>query len=122
MSRSFEILRNHQNATCEDLTPFFGQGDKYKCSCDDGFYYTFNDTLRNGECRDINECATNSHNCDHNCININGSYYCSCDEDFKLIGDFKCEKMESIQNDFAALPVTNDGKIEAPSMNQDRDA
>ena len=28
--------------------------------------------------------------------------------------------MESIQNDFAALPVTNDGKIEAPSMNQDR--
>ena len=26
--------------------------------------------------------------------------------------------MESIQNDFAALPVTNDGKIEAPSMNQ----
>ena len=33
---------------------------------------------------DIDECATNSHQCQQNCHNNNGSYVCSCDSGYIL--------------------------------------
>ncbi|GAB1597302.1 epidermal growth factor-like protein 7 [Argonauta hians] len=40
---------------------------------------------------DVNECITDRHKCQHNCINTAGSYKCSCNDGFKLMNDgFSC--------------------------------
>ena len=40
---------------------------------------------------DINEC-NGDHFCDHNCINVEGSYICSCDPGYELQPDGRtCE-------------------------------
>lgn len=36
---------------------------------------------------DIDECETSNGGCAHNCINLEGSYECSCREGFELSGD-----------------------------------
>ena len=36
---------------------------------------------------DINECAVNNGQCDHNCHNTEGSYYCTCKEGYVLLTD-----------------------------------
>ena len=36
--------------------------------------------------KDINECNGN-HQCDHECINVDGSYACSCDPGYELESD-----------------------------------
>ena len=37
---------------------------------------------------DINECTVyNGSNCSHNCVNTNSSYYCTCDEGYRLDDD-----------------------------------
>ena len=33
---------------------------------------------------DINECLSSSHDCEHRCINTEGSYYCECNDGFAL--------------------------------------
>lgn len=38
-------------------------------------------------CEDINECATFGHNCSQNCINLEGTYACSCRAEFDLFED-----------------------------------
>lgn len=41
---------------------------------------------------DINECELNEHQCDHTCINTDGSYYCECNTGYYLDDDdgFRC--------------------------------
>ena len=39
---------------------------------------------------DINECATNNGGCHHTCINTARSFYCSCDDGFKLVNSYGC--------------------------------
>ena len=36
---------------------------------------------------DIDECATANGNCDQDCHNTNGSYYCTCDSGWRLDPD-----------------------------------
>ena len=36
---------------------------------------------------DVNECATANGNCDQDCHNTNGSYYCTCDSGWRLDPD-----------------------------------
>ena len=36
---------------------------------------------------DVDECATDVDNCEHNCRNTNGSYLCTCREGFRLDSD-----------------------------------
>lgn len=38
-------------------------------------------------CKDIDECATFGHNCSQNCINLEGTYACSCKAGFDLVDD-----------------------------------
>ena len=33
---------------------------------------------------DVDECAADTHNCDHICINSHGSYYCKCIKGYRL--------------------------------------
>ena len=43
---------------------------------------------------DIDECAEYNGDCEHNCTNINGSYYCTCDEGYILDKDgLNCTKI-----------------------------
>ena len=40
---------------------------------------------------DIDECARGIHGCHHNCRNVPGSYFCSCQKGFRLSDDLnKC--------------------------------
>ena len=36
---------------------------------------------------DIDECTRGTSGCDHNCINTNGSYYCTCMDGYELESD-----------------------------------
>lgn len=46
---------------------------------------------------DIDECTINNGGCDHNCTNINGSYYCNCSTGFLLDDDHHgCSGLRSI--------------------------
>ena len=36
---------------------------------------------------DVNECNTNLHGCQHECLNTVGSFRCRCNSDFELLAD-----------------------------------
>ena len=38
-------------------------------------------------CADINECAENTDECDHVCLDNDGSYYCKCHNGYRLDDD-----------------------------------
>jgi hypothetical protein len=40
---------------------------------------------------DINECRENTRVCDHQCLNLNGGYKCTCRPGYRLIGRSKCQ-------------------------------
>lgn len=40
-------------------------------------------------CRDLNECQSANGGCDQDCINVPGSFYCACADDFDLSPDGK---------------------------------
>uniref|UniRef100_A0A8D0HG11 Fibulin 7 n=1 Tax=Sphenodon punctatus TaxID=8508 RepID=A0A8D0HG11_SPHPU len=68
------------------------------CSCEAGFH--MNGTAENSICQDVNECEVYklegvSRLCMHTCINIPGSYRCSCPSGYKILGDGKsCEDID----------------------------
>nr|XP_058957642.1 oncoprotein-induced transcript 3 protein-like [Pocillopora verrucosa] len=51
-------------------------GGSSKCPCQDGY--------EGDPCRDIDECSTNTHNCNSNanCTNTDGSFKCVCKEGY----------------------------------------
>jgi len=92
---------------CTDLLP------GYHCSCDPGFYLDEDKVTCNGMsvtacvylhacpsvpdfqglfaiCTDTNECALNNGGCDHNCINTEGSYTCTCNPGYDLVNGTQC--------------------------------
>ena len=46
-------------------------------------------------CIDIDECLTSNGGCDHNCLNFEGSYECSCRDGYSLTSDNRtCEDID----------------------------
>ena len=42
--------------------------------------------------KDIDECKMNLDNCESECVNLIGSFECTCFDGYKLINSNKCEK------------------------------
>uniref|UniRef100_A0A8C3GTY1 Fibulin 7 n=1 Tax=Corvus moneduloides TaxID=1196302 RepID=A0A8C3GTY1_CORMO len=69
-----------------------------QCSCDPGFHMS--GTASNGICQDLNECEVYQQEggprlCAHACVNIPGSFRCSCPAGYVLLGDGKsCEDID----------------------------
>ena len=40
---------------------------------------------------DIDECTSEKHMCEHDCINNVGSYSCSCQEGYELVDQYHCK-------------------------------
>ena len=40
---------------------------------------------------DIDECASNTSQCEHLCINTEGSYRCDCTDGYQIVGTTQCE-------------------------------
>ncbi|XP_069744223.1 fibulin-7 [Narcine bancroftii] len=68
------------------------------CSCDAGFHMS--GTSENSLCQDVDECEVFqleglARLCMHSCINIPGSYRCSCPEAYKLLDDGRsCDDLD----------------------------
>lgn len=64
----------------------------HRCECPAGFQGS------GFVCKDIDECAMTTSSdaqhadflCDHNCVNTVGSYYCTCEPGFRLVGKGAC--------------------------------
>ncbi|XP_069492959.1 uncharacterized protein [Ambystoma mexicanum] len=69
------------------------------CGCREGFQLLDDERT----CKDIDECATGSHQCHQSCTNTFGSYKCSCRPGFRLEDD------ESTCNDLDECTVSNGG-------------
>lgn len=53
----------------------------FRCDCPEGF------SEKHQQCLDIDECATGSHSCTHECRNQEGGYDCVCPAGFELAED-----------------------------------
>uniref|UniRef100_A0A8C1DR17 Fibulin 7 n=1 Tax=Cyprinus carpio carpio TaxID=630221 RepID=A0A8C1DR17_CYPCA len=68
------------------------------CSCDAGFHMS--GTSDNSICQDVNECEVYKADrggplCGHSCVNVPGSYHCSCPTGYKLLTDGRsCEDVD----------------------------
>ncbi|KAK5853855.1 hypothetical protein PBY51_014976 [Eleginops maclovinus] len=68
------------------------------CSCDAGFHMS--GTSDNSICQDVNECEVyrldqGGKLCVHECVNVPGSYHCSCPSGYKLLADGRsCEDVD----------------------------
>uniref|UniRef100_A0A8C7T7H8 Fibulin 7 n=1 Tax=Oncorhynchus mykiss TaxID=8022 RepID=A0A8C7T7H8_ONCMY len=68
------------------------------CSCDAGFHMS--GTSDNSICQDVNECEVyrldqGGKLCVYECVNIPGSYHCSCPSHYKLLPDGRsCEDVD----------------------------
>ncbi|TNN61764.1 Fibulin-7 [Liparis tanakae] len=68
------------------------------CSCDAGFHMS--GTSDNSICQDVNECEVyrldkGGKLCIHECVNVPGSYHCSCPGGYKLLPDGRnCEDVD----------------------------
>uniref|UniRef100_A0AAY4E1M8 Fibulin 7 n=1 Tax=Denticeps clupeoides TaxID=299321 RepID=A0AAY4E1M8_9TELE len=68
------------------------------CSCDAGFHMS--GTTDNSICQDVNECEVykmerGGQLCAHECVNIPGSYHCSCPRGYKLLQNGRsCEDVD----------------------------
>ncbi|NXK89385.1 FBLN7 protein, partial [Formicarius rufipectus] len=69
-----------------------------QCSCDPGFHMS--GTGAGGLCQDLNECEVFQRDggprlCIHSCVNLPGSFRCSCPPGYALLGDGKsCEDID----------------------------
>ncbi|KAG5831414.1 hypothetical protein ANANG_G00303480 [Anguilla anguilla] len=68
------------------------------CSCDAGFHMS--GTSDNTICQDVNECEVYKQDrgiklCVHACVNVPGSFHCSCPEGYKLLPNGRsCEDVD----------------------------
>ena len=85
---SSDELGCHHSNTCSDLTLggcehhcFNITDGGYICACNPGYIIAAENRKK---CNDIDECATGTHTCSHICTNLNGTYSCSCRDNFHL--------------------------------------
>ena len=81
-----------KSISCPDNKLCIDTRDDYECGCVQG--YTLNSI---GDCQDINECSI-ANNCEYSCINLVGSYHCTCQDGYKLANDgYNCEDVDECQ-------------------------
>ena len=80
--QDFDECVNKTDGCNQICTNFLGG---YNCSCYSG-YYLLNKTY----CGDVDECASNTHNCSSlaTCTNIPGLFNCTCNSGFTGNGTF----------------------------------
>ncbi|XP_016842860.1 uncharacterized protein LOC100679483 isoform X4 [Nasonia vitripennis] len=66
---------------CEQLCKFVD--GRPRCLCREGY------RLEGRNCTDINECATNNGGCTEVCENTEGSYFCACEGDERILSEDK---------------------------------
>ncbi|XP_019628231.1 PREDICTED: fibropellin-1-like [Branchiostoma belcheri] len=86
-----------EHTSIQPLNPNYAVGSLITYSCAAGYellgphvHTCAHDGEWSGQetiCADIDECKTNHHNCDQQCWNIGGSFYCACDPGYTLTPD-----------------------------------
>ncbi|XP_076672085.1 nidogen isoform X2 [Andrena cerasifolii] len=83
---------------CTDHSSCVVDGDSFKCVCNPGYQYLYEED-GSAICVDVNECTAGNHMCspDAQCINQEGSHTCQCRPGFS--GDGRsCERLPSCEN------------------------
>ncbi|XP_076766279.1 nidogen [Xylocopa sonorina] len=84
--------------TCSEHSYCTVDGDSFKCVCNPGYQYLYEED-GSATCVDVNECTAGNHMCSRNaqCINQEGSHTCQCRPGFS--GDGRvCEMVFSCEN------------------------
>ncbi|XP_076380704.1 nidogen isoform X1 [Megalopta genalis] len=84
--------------TCPDYSNCVVVGDRFKCECNSGFHYLYEED-GTATCVDVDECTAGNHMCspDAQCINQEGSHTCECRAGFS--GDGRvCDKIPSCED------------------------
>ncbi|XP_017878833.1 nidogen-1 isoform X2 [Ceratina calcarata] len=84
--------------TCGDHSSCVVEGDEFKCICNPGYQYLYEEG-GNAICVDVNECSAGNHMCspDAQCFNQEGGHTCQCRPGFS--GDGRtCEKLPSCED------------------------
>ncbi|XP_011879579.1 PREDICTED: nidogen-2 isoform X3 [Vollenhovia emeryi] len=84
--------------TCGDHSSCVVDGDSFKCVCNAGYQYLYEED-GSAICVDVNECTAGNHMCspDAQCINQEGSHTCQCRAGFT--GDGRvCERVPSCED------------------------
>ncbi|XP_050461827.1 nidogen isoform X2 [Cataglyphis hispanica] len=84
--------------TCGDHSSCVVDGDSFKCVCNAGYQYLYEED-GSAICVDVNECTAGNHMCslDAQCINQEGSYTCQCRAGFTGDGRI-CERLPSCED------------------------
>ncbi|XP_076174255.1 nidogen isoform X2 [Ptiloglossa arizonensis] len=84
--------------TCTDHSSCVVDGDDFKCVCNPGYQYLYEED-GSAICVDVNECTAGNHMCspDAQCINQEGSHTCQCRSGFS--GDGRvCDRLPSCED------------------------
>ncbi|XP_078048214.1 nidogen isoform X5 [Augochlora pura] len=84
--------------TCTEHSSCVVVGDRFKCECNSGFHYLYEED-GTATCVDVDECTAGNHMCspDAQCINQEGSHTCECRPGFS--GDGRvCDKIPSCED------------------------
>ncbi|XP_031842323.2 nidogen isoform X2 [Nomia melanderi] len=84
--------------TCTDHSSCIVDGDTFKCVCNPGYQYLYEED-GSAICVDVNECTAGNHMCspDAQCINQEGSHTCQCRPGFS--GDGRvCDRLPSCED------------------------
>ncbi|XP_076628478.1 nidogen isoform X5 [Colletes latitarsis] len=84
--------------TCTDHSNCIVEGDDFKCVCNPGYQYLYEED-GSAICVDVNECTAGNHVCspDAQCINQEGSHTCQCRQGFS--GDGRsCDRLPSCED------------------------
>lgn len=85
-------LCSKANGGCEDICSKTVD-NRIQCGCRNGFKLN---SIDNTSCVDINECDGN-HGCQHDCVNVIGSYKCKCRSGHRMNEKGQCIDIDECQ-------------------------
>ena len=95
-----EYLCFDKSISCSDNKTCYNNGRDYSCDCRKGFALNTSDV-----CNDINEC-NGKHNCEHECVNTKGSFYCECEAGYQLTRNQRsCEDKNECLTENGGCPI-----------------